>query len=130
MDEAVPGTRRTSREFDEFEHRALRGWSHKWDGGFNDVEREAFIPNWRRVVAHVDAADAIARTAPTPQEGRLAKQAKQALRVALIGVFLVAVQIAVNAFDKQTVVVTLPGGQSVTVTPPASTPSTGGSTEP
>lgn len=110
-----------------------------WDGGFNDVEREAFVPNYRRMVTHMDAVDKAEKAAADAVPENLAKRRfNTTLRWTVIATLLVGAQVAVAAFTRssnaapQQIVVRLPSGQSVTVTPlPAPTISPiGGPIEP
>lgn len=90
-----------------------------------------FAPTWRRVVKHIDTADAVDEAAI---ETRSSKLRKTATRWTAAAVLIAGLQTGLILLTRQpstppTIVVRLPGGSSVTVTPPA-TPTaapTGGS---
>jgi hypothetical protein len=120
-DEALPGPRRTSREFDEFEQRALRSWAVAWDG-FSSSERVSFVLDWRRVCAHVSASDA-AKTADLAAKAN--RRTRAIVRWAMIGTLATVaataggyIGLALHGSAPQTIVVRLPSGQQFTVTPP------------
>lgn len=135
-DELEPGSRRTSAVFDEIETRALRGWSKQWDGGFNDIERVNFVADHKRVVKHVDQAEADSRAAAVAVvDTRNTKRFRTATRWTAIAVLIAGFQtglilITRSSPQPQTIVVKLPGGQNVTITPqPTVRPTPLGGTE-
>lgn len=123
MGDETATPRRTSRDFDEIEQRALRSWIPVWDG-FAQSQRMTFAADWARVVRHVDVADTRATAAAKAEsESLAAKRFKATLRWTAIAALVTAAQLAVavvtHSSTPPTVVVRLPSGQQVTVTPPA-----------
>lgn len=135
-DETAPGDSRTSKGFDEIQTRALKGWASEWDGGFNNIERVNFVANHRRMVAHVDRND-VERKAVSDAllESRTTRRFRAATRWTAIGVLVAGLQTGLILITRQsaappTIVVKLPGGQNVTVTPPSAASPTVGGTQP
>jgi hypothetical protein len=134
-DETPTARRRTSREFDEIEQRALRSFIPVWDG-FAQSQRMTFAADWARLVKHVDVADQRAAAAAKAASETLAtRRFKATLRWSAIAALVAAAQIGAAFVTQshptapQTVIVKFPSGQQVTITPlpsPSFTPLPGG----
>lgn len=118
------------RDFDEIEMRALRTWSKEWDSGFNNTERLSFVANHKLMVKHVENAERLkAAAAEAEAESLASRRFKTTMRYTAIALCIALLQLGVafatRTSQPATIVVKLPSGQQVVVTP-APTPNTGG----
>lgn len=106
--------------------RALRSVAKVWDGEFDQLTRASFGRDWRRVVAHVDNHDAAVRAGrEKAAESVATKRFKATMRYTGLGLGIALINVLVVLFthEPQTIIVRLPSGQQVVVTPaPTATP--------
>jgi hypothetical protein len=125
------GSRRGASDgFDEIETRAVKTVT-KWVDGLTPAERASFAEDHRMAVAHVVAHNKAVAAAPgIAAEKSRGDRFKKSMRYTAAGLGIALLQIGVSLWihAPQTVIVKLPSGSQVVVTPAAAPTPTPGPT--